>query len=181
MNGARVLPTRGCAVLGAKVHPHTSSTLVAHVVVMGGLAPSWRGGNQPTPQRNLIEARAEGHPCDSLGGRAGCVGHLNRVPKAPEGHFGISERRRKPPGAGVPPYGVRAVLGSAKSMSEGERHRRGSSGREAWRGARRSRCKLCFQPSDRRLRLSLSDRSLELCAAPVALCSAVTIVSISCA
>ena len=37
-------------------------------------------------------------------------------------------------------------------MSEGERHRRGSSGREAWRGARRSRCKLCFQPSDRRLR-----------------------------
>ena len=38
----------GCAALGAKLHPHTPSTLVAHVVVMGGLAPSWRGGNQPT-------------------------------------------------------------------------------------------------------------------------------------
>ena len=60
MNWARVLPTRGCAVLGAKVHPHTPSTLVAHVVVMGGLAPSWRGGNQPTPRRHLVEARAEG-------------------------------------------------------------------------------------------------------------------------
>ena len=54
----------GCAALGAKVHPHTPSTLVAHVVVIGGLAPSWRGCNQPTPQRNLVEARAEGHPCD---------------------------------------------------------------------------------------------------------------------
>ena len=54
----------GCAALGAKVHPHTPSTLVAHVVVMGGLAPSWRGGNQPTTRRNLVEARAEGRPCD---------------------------------------------------------------------------------------------------------------------
>jgi hypothetical protein len=54
----------GCAALGAKLHPHTPSTLVAHVVVMGGLAPSWRGGNQPTTRRNLVEARAEGRPCD---------------------------------------------------------------------------------------------------------------------
>jgi hypothetical protein len=54
----------GCAALDAKVHPHTPSTLVAHVMVMGGLAPSWRGGNQPTTRRNLVEARAEGRPCD---------------------------------------------------------------------------------------------------------------------
>ena len=49
-------------------------------------------------------------------------------------------------------------------MSEGERHRRGSSGREAWRGARRSRCKLCFQPSDRRL-VALRPISGALCSA----------------
>ena len=30
---------------------------------VGGIAPSWRGGIQPTPQTNLVEARSEGHPC----------------------------------------------------------------------------------------------------------------------
>ena len=33
----------------------------------------------------------------SLGGRAECLGHLGRVPKAPEGHFRSSEPRRQPP------------------------------------------------------------------------------------
>ena len=50
----RALPTRGCAVRGAKAHPHTPSTLVAHVVRMQGLAPWWRGGSQPTPRRHLV-------------------------------------------------------------------------------------------------------------------------------
>ena len=47
----------------------------------------------------------------SLGGRAECVERLGRVPKAPEVHFGISERRRQPPQAGLLRHGGRAVLG----------------------------------------------------------------------
>ena len=57
-----VLLTRGSAVRGAETHPHTPSTLGARVVGVGGIAPSWRGGIQPTPQTHLVEARAEGHP-----------------------------------------------------------------------------------------------------------------------
>ena len=60
MNKPSALLTRGCAVRGAEAHPHTPSTLGARLVGIGGIAPSWRGGNQPTPLRHLVEARAEG-------------------------------------------------------------------------------------------------------------------------
>ena len=61
MNKPSALPKQGCAVQGAETHPHTPSTLGARLVGIGGIAPSWRGGNQPTPPRHLVEARAEGH------------------------------------------------------------------------------------------------------------------------
>ena len=60
MNEPSALLTRGCAVRGAETHPHTPGTLGARLVGIGGIAPSWRGGNQPTPLRHLVEARAEG-------------------------------------------------------------------------------------------------------------------------
>ena len=49
-----------------------------------------------------------------LGGRAECVGHLDRVPKAPEGRFGISERRRQPPQAGLPRRGGACRFGAPR-------------------------------------------------------------------
>ena len=64
MNESSALPTRGGAVQGANPHPHTLSTLGSRMVGTGGLAPWWWGGNQPTLLRNLVEARAEGRPCD---------------------------------------------------------------------------------------------------------------------